>query len=219
MRHFAAGAVVGAVVALAFLRRAEPTAPSAPPPPRVHEGAPPPASGSLPLLRAAPERRAELELEPARETIRELERELYGEPLPWPDDLPPEHHPDFVRATMERAVRDCDVPARLLIVDCQEAPCYGVLEAEGEPGVFGEGGWYAALVDCPTWRDAWDGDVRLVTDEVRCPDGTTRSFAMISPWVALDDAPDGSDEQRTARENAWRRQNARAANARPSVCF
>lgn len=168
------------------------------------------------------EREAELEL--ARATIAELERELYGVPLAWDDSIPTTHQPDFVTRNIERAMQECGVTARLVGFDCDEPPCFALLDTTPDPDDPGSNG-HGALVDCPAWKEPWGVSVSHASDQVTCPDGSTRRFSLISPGTERVDVDwetfltrERTDEDRADAENRMKRMLARAANAGPRVC-
>lgn len=187
-----------------------------------------PAVSAVPSVQRAPDREPGVtpapeeaeEVEIARETVRELEEELYGIPVPWTPDIDADHQPAAVKARIRQVIEDCGVKSRLIDVDCDEVPCFAVLDTTG----VADG--YAEVMGCPTWTDAWGQRVGTSNRTVACPDGSTRELLMLTPGTEhlteaelMERMASGSTpEERAKSENDMKRMNARAAAAEDALC-
>jgi hypothetical protein len=117
--------------------------------------------------------------EPVREAVDAVAAEharLFGTPVPFPDDLPPEHLPDAFRANLARALAECDTGLALIDVDCREYPCLALFEGSG------------TLPNCPAWTDIYGNSSDFSAHSIATADGE-RSwvlFAVRPPGIVLD---------------------------------
>ena len=176
-------------------------------------------NASVPSADGCESLQAELEL--ARATVTELEKLLYGVPKPWTPDVPPEYQPDAVMERVRRVFSECDVPGDLVGFDCDEEPCFSIIDATGNATAVGD-----AVVGCPAWKDAWGTGVGSANRPVECRDGTRRTLLMLSPGsgpVTEEEraellARGLSAEQMADLENSQKRLTARLASAEEQLC-
>lgn len=90
----------------------------------------------------------------------------------WAGELPGEW-----TASMERVIRDCDVPGELVITDCSEPPCTAAFRDADHEAVS------AALGDCPSFRAAFPRpEVDPVPFTVPCGDGRHETMVLVTTF-------------------------------------
>ncbi len=143
----------------------------------------------------------ELALQRLRKQI--LEHELYGEPIPWPDDVPPEHEPGWFRENFRQAVEQCAPDVEIVGFDCSEPPCLVHLRG-------GEDGWWNRLInECPGWVDHYGSTVSAASGSVDCSGGAEERYQIVGPHS---EKPWG--DGRDAEENQGKRWDQRVERAR-----
>jgi len=133
-----------------------------------------------------------------------LAQALYGDPVPWPEDLPVEHQPtgfeDNVRSALEACITDVEIVA----FECDEPPCLAVFRG-------GKEGWWETLVrSCPQWVDVYGDTSRINDGIVDCPGGKTERYTILAPTTPnmIGEGPEAEKswdlrwEQRTGEINA-----------------
>lgn len=109
----------------------------------------PDAGGQQAALDGANKRIEELEarLALARVVEQGYRGELYGTPVPWPDEVPEQLRPEGFQALLAESLDACQVPAELVGFACEEAPCMAMLRPERRD-------WIWSLIrDCPSWGE------------------------------------------------------------------
>ena len=102
--------------------------------------------------------------------------ELYGTPVPWPDEVPEHLTPAGFQALLAESLDACQVPAELLDFACEEAPCLAMLKPT-------QADWIWSLIrDCPTWGERFRR-VPLQHDFwVTCGDESRRVVLLAPFW-------------------------------------
>ncbi len=109
-----------------------------------------------------------------------------GVPASWPEDLPEDFTAAAMRARLQRAAQECDLPGDLISIDCDEPPCMAAFRMRGE-------GLRSSLLACPAWSEVSDGATTQRGDSIPCGDGTKESLLMIGTSMSdlvVDPAPD-----------------------------
>jgi len=141
-----------------------------------------------------------LEEELALQRLRKqtLEYELYGEPIPWPEDVPPEYEPGRFRENFRQAVEQCAPDVEIVGFDCSEPPCLVHLRG-------GQEGWRDRLIDeCPGWADHYGSAVFSASGSVECSGGIEERYQIVGPqreqpWGDGPDAAENQDRRRDQR--------------------
>jgi len=125
-----------------------------------------------------------------------LEHELFGEPVPWPDEVPREHEPSEFRANVRQAVEECAPDVEIVGFDCGEPPCLVHLRG-------GDEGWWDRLINrCPRWVDPYGDAVSRASGTADCGGGSEERYEIVGPTLEQPDAgQDGARrwEQRVER--------------------
>lgn len=102
--------------------------------------------------------------------------ELYGTPVPWPDEVPEHLSARGFQAILAQSLDACQVPAELIDFACDEAPCLAMLR----PAKID---WIWSLIrDCPTWGERFRR-VPLQHDFwVTCGDRSERVVVLAPFW-------------------------------------
>ncbi|MCB9762846.1 MAG: hypothetical protein H6739_23800 [Alphaproteobacteria bacterium] len=134
---------------------------------------------------------------------RDLELRAYGERPAWPDVPPPGHAPADFERIVDEAVEACGIPSEILGIDCEEPPCMVISKDDG---------LRAALMDCPTWTDAYGKSTTNTSTDVRCPDGSTERLILLGPGgVDYSEAASELDPW-TPIKRLWYREDQARAN-------
>lgn len=143
------------------------------------------------------------ELEALEARRAELEQALFGDPIPWPDEVEERYRPEAFEAHVRQAVEACAPPVEITGFDCSEPPCFVLLRATGP-------GWYAGLVDdCPAWSEVYGTETSSFSTGVRCPAGAAERMAMIGPAPAALLGEDAALEERWVLRRDQRIQEAK----------
>lgn len=132
-----------------------------------------------------------------------LEYELYGEPIPWPEDVLPEYEPGWFRENFRKAVEQCAPDVEIVGFDCSEPPCLVHLRG-------GQEGWRDRLInECPGWVDHYGSAVSSASGTVDCGGGVEERYQIVGPHreQPWGDGPD-------AKENQGKRWDQRIEQAR-----
>ena len=127
--------------------------------------------------------------------VDELETELYGEPYPWPADIPDALQPAAFEQNLRDAFAQCSVPVDIVGFRCEEPPCYALLRRD-EKDYSASDPWMEALMSCTPWLDTFGADLSFATHTIQCPGERKEGFTMLAPspdWLA----EDGSESSRT----------------------
>jgi len=157
-----------------------------------------PAGGTLdPGTSQQEQRVAQLEGELALQKLRKetLEYELYGEPIPWPEETPEKYEPKWFEDNLRRAVEECAPDVEIVGIECSEPPCL-VLLREGERG------WRDRLInECPGWVDHYGSSVSSSMGSLECAGGGEERYNIIGPSTVgwLDQDP----ETKQNRKKRW----------------
>ncbi len=136
--------------------------------------------------------RCEREVALRDRVIESLERDLYGEPIDWPEEVPERFDPAFFEREVPRILEDCGASESLVEIDCEEPPCIVMLRPGEEMSL---------LSQCAAWNDTYGSTISMATGKVDCPSGTEERYVSMSPyWEGL-----GEQEQ----ENYATRMGAR----------
>lgn len=85
--------------------------------------------------------------------------------------------PDMWTPTIEKVWQDCDLPGELLMTDCSEPPCVGVVRASDGAALE------EALSGCISFDDAFpDPEVGLVPASVPCGDGRVDRMWLLTTF-------------------------------------
>ena len=109
-----------------------------------------------------------------------LENELYGQPEPWPGEVPDIYTPDTFTRNVRRFFEECDIPVDILDFRCEEPPCYAMLRRD-ELNYSADHPWAVALQQCAPWQETYGEGLSLSTGTVTCPDGSQEGFTMLAP--------------------------------------
>ncbi len=137
--------------------------------------APSGAPAEVPDDGALEERAADLqsEIDSLERLARAYEEELYGTPIPWPDEVPEPLSPDGFPAQVRTAVEACGGGVDLVAFDCSEPPCFALLRPRDE-------GWREALIhDCPQWHEIYGKTTSGASFAVECADGSEERVEMV----------------------------------------
>ncbi len=105
-----------------------------------------------------------------------LEYELYGEPIPWPEQVPEDFQPEAFQANVRGAVEECAPDVEVVGFDCSEPPCLVHLRG-------GDEGWWNRLInECPGWVDRYGSTVSSSSGSLDCPGGTTERYRIVGPY-------------------------------------
>lgn len=130
------------------------------------------ADGDLQALR---DRVGELEneLKMARAATELYERELFGDPIPWPETIPEPFQPGVFQRAMQDVMQDCE--AELVGFECDEPPCIAMLRND-DPGYLGP------LVErCLGWVEQFGDRSSGLHTNIDCGDGHSERVHLISP--------------------------------------
>jgi hypothetical protein len=108
--------------------------------------------------------------------IKGYQTEFEGEPLQWSAEIPEIFSPDHFKATVDQAMKQCDVPGELIKIDCQEPPCVAIIlidESKVE-----ESGWVDSF-KCPAWNKTYSSMANRLWS-ASCPDGSHEVFSMLT---------------------------------------
>ncbi len=166
-----------------------------------------------------PDRSSSLEVQLDRERARvaELERELHGVPLRWPEDVPEAARPAVFEANLRRAIAECGVEFQDLSFDCIEPPCYATFRRP-ELVFTSADAWNVRLRNCDALNEVYDDRWSTATFPVECPDGTEQGATMLAlrpiddpEWLGSDDDEEfvanymkRLETRRRALEERWR---------------
>lgn len=120
-----------------------------------------------------------------------LEREAYGDPVPWPDSAPEEMRPGMVEEIVEETFAECDIGLPLGTIDCSEPPC--IVAVQGSSADFRD-----RVMGCPAWNGVYGRYLENNMITKACGDGSgDRTYSdviiMRLSWSAYwDDS--GADE-------------------------
>ena len=112
--------------------------------------------------------------------VAELEQELYGDPNPWPEEIPEPHQPDVFAANVVEIFAECDIPVDVVGFRCEEPPCYTMLRRD-EQDYDPDDPWFRALQSCASWDALYGLELSFATHTVTCPDGREEGFTMLAP--------------------------------------
>ncbi len=112
-------------------------------------------------------------LQQAREAY---ETDLWGVPVPWPDDLPEKFQPEGFKKNVEAAIANCNVDAEVEF-NCAEPPCFMMVRTQQDD-------WWSTFINnCPDWADNYGTAVSTSTKTLPCEDGSKERFRIVSPSV------------------------------------
>jgi len=114
----------------------------------------------------------------------ELEVALYGEPVPWPDDVPPEHRPERFTDHAPEVMAQCEPAITAVATDCSEPPCY--LFVRGDLGLVND-----MTQRCEKWTSLYGQSSPFVWTSIECKDGTREPIQVVS--VVADWVPEDSE--------------------------
>ena len=104
-----------------------------------------------------------------------LAHDLYGDPLPWPEDLAVEYQSTVFENNVRSALEACATDVEIAAFECDEPPCLAVFRG-------GEEDWWEKLVrSCPRWVDVYGDTVRITDGMVDCPGGKTERYTILAP--------------------------------------
>jgi len=140
----------------------------------------------------------ENELRMARAAKELYERELFGDPIAWPETIPEEFQPGVFQRAVQEAMEDCE--AALVGFECEEPPCIALLRNDDPEfsGPFTE--------RCPGWVEQFGDRSSGMHTHIDCGDGRSERVHMVSP------SPYGTlidDEDDEARTNYGKRRRLR----------
>ncbi len=125
-----------------------------------------------------------------------LAREIYGDPLAWPETLPERYRTTIFEENVRSAVTACAAGVEIAGFECDEPPCLAMFRG-------GEEGWWEELVhSCPGWIGVYGSDTSVIDGWVNCQGGRTERYAILGP-VAPDLTGEGP-EARQRWELRWR---------------
>ena len=131
--------------------------------------APPPAAAPEPTVSCADEIR---ERDEEREIRQLLERELYGEPIPWPAAVPPERTEAGYRTALAEVVAGCRPGWTVGELECAEPPCIAAVWPGEAP--------IDLPPDCVPWTTRYGAGALMAAQLVDC-DGTEQRLLLVSP--------------------------------------
>ncbi len=172
-----AALVVGLIMGGVIGRFTAPS-PSATPSPRRPLS---PSMASNPTQASAPSRPLatgdcadiEAELVEERAYRESLEFELYGTPIPWPDDTPHQDTEEGFSEIIEAVVEDCEPGWLVHGYDCTEPPCMAV--------IFPEEGTNLSVGKCPAWVEPFGNAASNASMSIKCADGEEKRLLLLSP--------------------------------------
>jgi hypothetical protein len=142
--------------------------------------------------------RCEREVDLRDRLIESLERELYGDPIPWPEEVPEHYDPGSFEQDVPRILEECGANAFLVDIDCEEPPCMVMLRRESATAGAQDLSWFAS---CEAWKERFGTTASVSMGKIGCSDGTEEGYISLSPyWESL-----GEQEQ----ENYSTRMGAR----------
>ena len=139
--------------------------------------------------------------------LADMEAELYGQPEPWPDEVPAMHTPEAFEANLRDAVEKCNIPVDVVDFACEEPPCYAMLRRD-ELNYRPDDPWAVALNSCAPWQDRYGEELSLFTGTVNCPGGQ-EGFTMLAPpadWLVDWEGDPEQARQQLRRMDVRRRQ-------------
>lgn len=111
--------------------------------------------------------------------IRAREEALYGTPVAWPEETPPDWQPAAFEARMRRAVAECDLPLDAVRVDCAEPPCVLIGQTPDVIPMLTDPS-YAQLTTCPAWTEVFSTPLGTANAAVPCR-GAAGGFVVVAP--------------------------------------
>lgn len=129
-----------------------------------------------------------------------LSRNLEGEAMPWPEEMPAAFKPQGFAEAMREVAEDCRLESEIISTDCSEPPCLVV--ARMPEGIDA----YDELVACPSWTERYGRMISIATDSIDCPKDRTDRIVSIGPvwegWETYGPAVKDNLSRRFARR--WR---------------
>ena len=210
MRRVLAAFALGLLVGLAIARSTAPATEESDAPHEIDRTNEPDGS----KRRAA--REQDPELATARARIAQLEQELHGKPMAWPENTPDLADPENYARELERVLQECNVQVDVRGYDCTEPPCYAILR-RNELGFSESDDWWSTLKGCDDWNATYAPGVGITAASIDCPDGSQEGFAMLTVQPRNDPSwLMGAEPDRSMTENAEKRRRARKQAAMES---
>lgn len=107
-----------------------------------------------------------------REIRQLLERELYGDPIPWPPAVPPERTEAGYGAALSEVVSQCRPGWTVGELACAEPPCIAAIWPADET--------VDVPPDCAPWTSRYGAGAQVAAQVVDC-DGAERRLLLVSP--------------------------------------
>ena len=138
------------------------------------------------------------ELEMQKKDIRWLEREMYGTPIPWPDDVDEKYRPEVFKRDFAQIAEECGLPQDLVGFDCDEPMCHAIMKRPAGPHETGDTPWYFS---CAAWTDLYGAGVTSASGTVECADGSSEGYLLLGPiWEDL-----AEDDKANYTKRRWTR--------------
>ncbi len=106
-----------------------------------------------------------------------LARELFGDPIPWPETVPERYRAAIFEENVRSALEACAAGVGIAGFECDEPPCLAMFRG-------GEEGWWEELVQsCPDWIDAYGNTASITGGMVDCPGSGTERYSILGPMA------------------------------------
>jgi len=104
-----------------------------------------------------------------------LARELFGDPIPWPEAIPEQHRTAVFEENVRSALEACTADVGIAGFECDEPPCLAMFRG-------GEEGWCEKLVrSCPGWIDVYGATASIAGGLVDCPGSRSERYTILGP--------------------------------------
>jgi hypothetical protein len=104
-----------------------------------------------------------------------LAHELFGAPIPWPENIPGHYRTSVFEENVRSALEACPADVGIAGFECDEPPCLAMFRG-------GEEGWWEGLVQsCPGWIDVYGNTANITGGMVDCPGSRIERYTILGP--------------------------------------
>jgi len=134
-----------------------------------------------------------------------LARDLFGVPIPWPEDIPEPYRTAVFEENVRTALEACAADIGIAGFECDEPPCLAMFRG-------GEEGWWEELVQsCPDWTDVYGSTASITGGVADCPGTRTERYTILAPMAPelTGKGPEAQDKW----EQRWKQRTGEIAAA------
>ena len=134
-----------------------------------------------------------------------------GKPLQWTDSVPDRYRKEAVEKAVRDSLDQCHVDADFMGIDCSEPPCIAQIRPRAEDP---QQAWLSSLMACAPWKDLYGEAASVMTDSLKCPDGSSQGLGLVSPdWTN----PQGGQTDEVFLQNWTKRLHTRWSDIKGSL--